>query len=163
MKLLEHLDFPPHPRAFLCFRRANDNKRPRSRQGFPNAVGKRMRSRQARPRRGSICRVWRSGGVCADCSLCALLLGGGGFEDSIRRCAKLFPQAHSSAEPCCGNPILLNGSLHLTSHPRIPRQMPIANKGRIAGGDGMYRSVSHEGNYKGLREAWLFRVRLIAQ
>ena len=31
-------------------------------------------------------------------------------------------------------PILLNSPLHLTSHLRVPRQMPIANKGCITGG-----------------------------
>lgn len=44
--LLEHLDFSPHPRAFLRLRRADDNKRSRSRQRLSNAVGKRMRSRK---------------------------------------------------------------------------------------------------------------------
>ena len=36
----------PHPRAFLRLRRADDNKRSRSRQRLSNAVGKRMRSRK---------------------------------------------------------------------------------------------------------------------
>ena len=86
----------------------------------------------------------------------------GGFDECIVGVRSYF-RRRIRLRNMLRQPILLNGSLHLTSHPRIPRQMPIANKGRIAGGDGMYRSVSHEGNYKGLREAWLFRVRLIAQ
>ena len=37
----------------------------------------------------------------------------------------------------------------LRGHLRIPRKMPITNKGSVAGGFGMCRSVFHEGNYKG--------------